>query len=180
MYRTSVNPSPSRSSSATYWGATQRPVTCTSVSFVVSGGGSATAGLGLRPRSPAVPASVSPPKNARRLHRCVCWLRMDTSLPDAGQADTENAGPWTLLPSHEQAQHLTLAVSGGPHGQPHAGHGCPLWPVRSSALFGGGSALVLATSPRSQGAPAESRRPPTAGTVSVPISPPAPPRAAGF
>src|SRR6266705_3076278 len=111
MYRTSVNPSPSRSSSATYWGATQRPVTCTSVSFVVSGGGSATAGLGLRPRSPAVPASVSPPKNARRLHRCVCWLRMDTSLPDAGQSDTEHAGPWTLLPSHEQAQHLTLAVS---------------------------------------------------------------------
>jgi len=34
---------------------------------------------------------------------------MDTSLPDAGQADTENAGPWTLLPSHEQAQHLTIA-----------------------------------------------------------------------
>src|SRR6266571_3908560 len=75
---------------------------------------------------------------------------------------------------------LTLAVSGGPHGQPHAGHGCPLWPVRSSALFGGGSALVLATSPRSQGAPAESRRPPTAGTVSVPIEPPAHPRTEGY
>src|SRR6266571_3479088 len=73
----------------------------------------------------------------------------------------------------------TLAVSGGPHGQPHAGHGCPLWPVRSSAWFGGGSALVLATSPRSQGAPAESRRPPTAGTASVPIAPPAHPRAEG-
>src|SRR2546428_754982 len=28
--------------------------------------------------------------------------------PDAGQCDTENAGQWTLLPSHEQAQHLTL------------------------------------------------------------------------
>src|SRR5438876_5730649 len=76
--------------------------------------------------------------------------------------------------------HLTLAVSGGPHVQPHAGHGCPLWPVRSSALFGGGSALVPATSPRSQGAPAESRRPPTAGTVSVPIEPPAHPRAEGY
>src|SRR5437870_13900712 len=74
----------------------------------------------------------------------------------------------------------TLAVSGGPHVQPHAGHGCPLWPVRSSALFGGGSALVLATSPRSQGAPAESRRPPTAGTVSVPIAPPAHPRTEGY
>src|SRR5438093_3596622 len=50
----------------------------------------------------------------------------------------------------------------------------------TSALFGGGSALVLATSPRSQGAPAESRRPPTAGTASVPIAPPAHPRAEGY
>src|SRR5882724_5900615 len=32
---------------------------------------------------------------------------MDTSLPDASQSDTENASQWTLLPSHEQAQHLT-------------------------------------------------------------------------
>src|SRR5207247_4707816 len=54
------------------------------------------------------------------------------------------------------------------------------WPVRSSAWFGGGSALVLATSPRSQGAPAASRRPPTAGTASVPIAPPAHPRAEGY
>jgi hypothetical protein len=27
---------------------------------------------------------------------------MRTSLPDAGHDDTENAGQWTLLPSHEQ------------------------------------------------------------------------------
>src|SRR2546422_1262772 len=64
--------------------------------------------------------------------------------------------------------------------RPNHARGCPLWPVRSSALFGGGSALVLATSPRSQGAPVESRRPPTAGTVSVPIEPPAHPRAEGY
>src|SRR6266508_4622468 len=31
--------------------------------------------------------------------------------PVAGQCDTANAGQWTLLPSHEQAQHLTLGVS---------------------------------------------------------------------
>jgi hypothetical protein len=32
---------------------------------------------------------------------------MAISLPDAGQYDTENVGPWALLPSHELAQHLT-------------------------------------------------------------------------
>jgi hypothetical protein len=31
---------------------------------------------------------------------------METSLPDFGQWNTEHAGQWTLLPSHEQAQHL--------------------------------------------------------------------------
>src|SRR5216683_63630 len=35
---------------------------------------------------------------------------MDTSLPDADPPDTENAGQWTLLPSYEWAQHLTLGV----------------------------------------------------------------------
>src|SRR4029453_17279401 len=29
----------------------------------------------------------------------------------AGQCDTENAGQWTLLSLHEQAQHLTLRLS---------------------------------------------------------------------
>ena len=42
-----------------------------SLSVVTSGGGSAVAGLGCKPRSPAVPASVTPPRNLRRLNRCV-------------------------------------------------------------------------------------------------------------
>src|SRR6266851_5981125 len=110
-----MNPSARRSSSATYWGARQMLGVWTSVIFVVSGGGSAATRLACRPRSPAVPASVNPPRNLRRLNRLACWVHMGTSLPDSSQCDTENAGKWTLLPSHEQAQHLTLAVSGGPH-----------------------------------------------------------------
>src|SRR5215510_11592433 len=53
----------------------------TSLILVVSGGGSAATGLGRRPRSPAVPASVSPPRNLRRLNRRACWILMGTSLP---------------------------------------------------------------------------------------------------
>jgi hypothetical protein len=36
---------------------------------------------------------------------------MGSPLPDAGWYDTENTGQWTLLPWHEQAQHLTPGMS---------------------------------------------------------------------
>src|SRR5262245_27286005 len=84
----------------------------TSLILVVSGGGSAATGLGCTPRSPAVPASVNPSRNCRRLNRLACWIRMGTSLPDAGQCDIENAGQWTLLLLHGRAQHLTLEITG--------------------------------------------------------------------
>src|SRR3989442_783018 len=108
MYCTSVNPSLGRNSPATKSGAPQMPGSRPSLSRVVSGGGSAATGLGCTPRSPAIPASVTPPRNRRRLNRRTCWLHMRTSLPDVGHDDTEDAGQWTLLPSHERAQHLTL------------------------------------------------------------------------
>ena len=38
------------------------------VVVLISGGGSAATGLGYTPRSPAVPASVTPPRNLRRLN----------------------------------------------------------------------------------------------------------------
>jgi hypothetical protein len=63
--------------------------------------------LGRRPSNPAVPASVSPPKNFRRLMPPVCCRLLDISLPEAGQRDTWNTSQGTLLPSHEQAKHLT-------------------------------------------------------------------------
>src|SRR5438093_729292 len=131
------------------------------------GGGSALV-LATSPRSQGAPAESRRPPTAGT-------ASVPIAPPAHPRAEGYRASPTTRRPGHR-----TLAVSGGPHGQPHAGHGCPLWPVRSSAWFGGGSALVLATSPRSQGAPAESRRPPTAGTVSVPIAPPAHPRAEGY
>ena len=65
-------------------------------------------GLAVQPSSPAVPASVIPPRNRRRLNRRACWVLTGTSLPRSGQCDTENASQWTLLPSQEQAQHLTI------------------------------------------------------------------------
>src|SRR2546427_7732158 len=80
-----------------------------SVSCFVSGGGSAVTGLGCKPRRPAVPASVNPPRNLRRLNGRACWIVMGTSLPEIGQCDTENAGQWTPLLSYEQVQHLTLS-----------------------------------------------------------------------
>ncbi len=43
-----------------------------SLSIVVSGGGSAAAELGRIPRIPAVPVSVTPPRNLRRLNRRAC------------------------------------------------------------------------------------------------------------
>src|SRR5712692_3098904 len=94
------------------WGARQMlPGVLTSLIRVVSGGGSAVTGLGCTPRSPAVPASVNSPRNLRRLNCRACRVLMGTSLPDAGQRDTWNAGQWTLFPSHEQVQHLTLALT---------------------------------------------------------------------
>jgi hypothetical protein len=71
MYCTSVNPSPGSNSAATYKGATQIAVEWPSRIFVVSGGGSAATGLGCKPRSPAALATVSPPRNARRLKPAV-------------------------------------------------------------------------------------------------------------
>jgi hypothetical protein len=73
-------------------GATQMAGVLGSLSVVVSGGGSATTGLGDRPRRPAVPASVSPPRNLRRLNGRACCVLMGIPLPEAGQYDTENAG----------------------------------------------------------------------------------------
>src|SRR5262245_34744976 len=78
---------------------------------VVSGGGSAATGTGDTPRSPAVPASVTPPRNLRRLNGRACWICMGTYLLDAGRCNPGNTAQWTLLPSHEQAQHLTLGLS---------------------------------------------------------------------
>src|SRR6266853_5970886 len=110
---TSRNPSACSSSSATYCGATQRPRPWTSLSVVVSGGGSAGAGLGCKPRNPAVPTSVNPPRNLRRLNCLACWVLMGISLPAADQCDTENAVQWNHLPSHTQAQHLDIIISDG-------------------------------------------------------------------
>ena len=50
----------------------------TSRIVVVSGGGSAAIGLGYTPRSPAVPASVTPPRNLRRLNCLACWVLIGT------------------------------------------------------------------------------------------------------
>ena len=75
--------------------------------LVVSGGGSATLGLGYKTSSPAAPIRVSPPRTPRRLNGLVCWIRMETSLPDADQCDPENASQWTILLWHKRAQHLT-------------------------------------------------------------------------
>src|SRR5437016_860371 len=65
----SVNPSPSSSVSSTYWGAMQMPVMFTSLSLVVSGGGSAATDLDATPRRLAVPARVTPRTNSR-LFQC--------------------------------------------------------------------------------------------------------------
>src|SRR5215831_14496386 len=107
-YCTSLNPSARSSSSARYCGVTQIEGSWTNRIWVVSGGGSAMTSLGRRPRSPTVPASVSPPKKSRRLKGRIYWVRIGTSIPDAGQCATENTSQWTLLPLHKQAQHLTM------------------------------------------------------------------------
>ena len=54
---------------------------------VVSGGGSAAARVGCQPRSPAVPASVIPRRNLRRLNGPAYRVCMRTSLPNDGQCD---------------------------------------------------------------------------------------------
>src|SRR5262249_49937108 len=74
-------------SSATYQGAKQIPGFWGSLSIVVSGGGSAAARLGWKPRSPAVPAKVNPLRNSRRLRHLAYWILMGTSLPDAVQCN---------------------------------------------------------------------------------------------
>ena len=67
-YRTSVNPSPRNSSSATYCGATQMVSPALSnLIVVVSGGGSAAAGPARKPTRPAVPVRLRPLTNSRRL-----------------------------------------------------------------------------------------------------------------
>src|SRR5439155_269010 len=67
-YCTSVNPSRCRSSSAIYCGASQRlPISRTSLTVAISGGGSAATGWARTPRRPAVPASVSSFRNSRRV-----------------------------------------------------------------------------------------------------------------
>jgi hypothetical protein len=86
-YWTSVNPSPPRNSSARYSGAAQRAGLRISLIFVVSGGGSAATRPGCSPRNPAVPASVNPLRSLRRLNGLAYWVRMETSLPDAGQCN---------------------------------------------------------------------------------------------
>src|SRR5262249_54962352 len=69
---------------ATYPGAPQMAGLRPSLSFVVSGGGSAATDLGCRPSSPAAPARVSPPRKRRRVQPSGCWARMGTSsLADA-------------------------------------------------------------------------------------------------
>src|SRR6266511_1078405 len=89
-YCTSVNPSRCKNSSATYCGGIQMPGFLDSLTLVVSGGGSAATGLGYQPRSPAVPASVTPPRNLRRLNGRAGWVLIGPSLPDTGQCDREH------------------------------------------------------------------------------------------
>jgi hypothetical protein len=59
--------------------------------LVVSGGGSAATRLAGKLRSPAVPASVNPPRNRRRLKCRAYWVLMSISLLASGQCDTWNA-----------------------------------------------------------------------------------------
>jgi hypothetical protein len=54
--------------------------TWTSLILLVSGGGFAATHLAGKPRSPAVPASVIPLRNLRRLNVRACWVLMSTSL----------------------------------------------------------------------------------------------------
>src|SRR5262245_3671242 len=69
---------------------------------VVSGGGSAAAGLECQPSSPAVPAIVIPRRNLRRLTHRGYRVCIGTSLPNACQCCTENAAP---LPPPNAGRH---------------------------------------------------------------------------
>src|SRR4030095_6096847 len=60
------------------WGARQMLGTLTSMIRVVSGGGSAWAGLARSPRRPPVPATVSPVRNLRRVNGRAYWVFMES------------------------------------------------------------------------------------------------------
>src|SRR5262245_61790583 len=75
-YCTSLKPSACKSSSAMNCGATQVAGVLMSLSLVVSGGGSAPSVLAGTPNSPAVPASVRPLTNCRRVKS----MRQDPSF----------------------------------------------------------------------------------------------------
>jgi len=63
--------------------------------------------------------------------------------PDSGQCNPQNAGQWVLLPSHEQAQHRTLALSRANSLRSSLAAAVG---VGSSAWFGAGSAEGLCPS----------------------------------
>ena len=119
----SVKPSATSNSSAIHWGARQVLGTFVSRSRVVSGGGSAAVNLGCRGprRGPAVPSSVIPPRNLRRLNGLACWILISTSLPEASQYDSANPGQWTLLPSDEQVRPRRVARWACSHPAPKNG-----------------------------------------------------------
>jgi hypothetical protein len=63
--------------------------------LVVSGGGTAATGRGLRPSNPAVPARVSPRKNARRFQDVASWVLMGGLLPLGVLRPEERSRPRT-------------------------------------------------------------------------------------
>ncbi len=63
--------------------------------------------------------------------------------------------------------------------QPTSATRCPLWPVRSSALFGGGRRPGVGDRAPLPGRPAAYRLPPTTGTSAAPLRPPALPALVG-
>ena len=63
--------------------------------------------------------------------------------------------------------------------QPTSATRCPLWPVRSSALFGGGRRPGVGDPAPLPGRPAAYRLPPTTGTSAAPLRPPALPALVG-
>ena len=68
----------------------------TNLSVVVSGGGSAATGSGRSARSPAIPASVNPPRKLRRLICRACWIRMGTSFSGKATIGSQQRNPQLL------------------------------------------------------------------------------------